>query len=156
MNDEVATHIEATPERVYELISDVTRMGEWSPECYRCEWDGTDRARPGARFKAWNRKGMLRWSNRPEVIAAEPGREFTFRRTGPGAGEVVWRYRLTAQHGGTDVAESYEVRRPLSAPVRALTRVLGRVRNRTADLHDGMTTTLARLKAAAEERPDER
>ncbi len=26
------------PERVYALLADVTRMGEWSPECVRCQW----------------------------------------------------------------------------------------------------------------------
>jgi Polyketide cyclase / dehydrase and lipid transport len=30
--------IDAAPLTVYQLISDITRMGDWSPECYRCEW----------------------------------------------------------------------------------------------------------------------
>ena len=37
-NDEVTIDVSAPPERVYGLISDITRMGEWSPECRRCEW----------------------------------------------------------------------------------------------------------------------
>ena len=154
MNDQVSIHIDAPPEQVYRLISDVPRMGEWSPECYQCEWlnspanPGT--ATVGARFNAKNRKGHLRWSNQPEVIAAEPGREFAFRRTAPGAGEVIWRYRMTARDDGTDLTESYEILRPASAPVRLMIRLLARVPDRPADLHQAMTTTLTRLKEAAE------
>lgn len=50
--------IDASPQRVYELVSDITRMGEWSPECYRCEWlDGATTATVGARFRGHNRLG---------------------------------------------------------------------------------------------------
>ena len=43
LTGQVQIHIEAQPEKVYALVSDVARMGEWSPECYRCEWmDGVD------------------------------------------------------------------------------------------------------------------
>lgn len=31
---QVQIHIEAPPEKIYTLVSDVARMGEWSPECY--------------------------------------------------------------------------------------------------------------------------
>ncbi|MQA13303.1 MAG: hypothetical protein GEV09_03775 [Pseudonocardiaceae bacterium] len=30
--DEVTVQLAAAPERVWELVSDITRMGEWSPE----------------------------------------------------------------------------------------------------------------------------
>src|SRR5258708_35197745 len=53
--------IAASPERVFGLITDVTRMGEWSPECYRCAWlDGASAAVPGARFRGYNRLGRYR------------------------------------------------------------------------------------------------
>jgi hypothetical protein len=59
-------------------------MGEWSPETYSCTWiHGATGSVVGARFKGRNRRGLLRWSNTPEVIAAESGREFAFRRVGP-------------------------------------------------------------------------
>jgi hypothetical protein len=49
---EAHIRIEAAPLTVYELISDITRMGDWSPECYRCDWlDGATTAVEGARFR---------------------------------------------------------------------------------------------------------
>src|SRR5438270_4543317 len=76
---EATLHVSAPPETLYELVSDVTRMGEWSPETVRCEWlDGATGPGVGARFKGSNRRGMWRWSTKPRVTAAEPGREFAF------------------------------------------------------------------------------
>ena len=59
---EARIEIEAAPLAVYELVSDVSRMGEWSPECYQCEWlDGATTAEVGARFRGHNRLGKVRW-----------------------------------------------------------------------------------------------
>jgi uncharacterized protein YndB with AHSA1/START domain len=50
--------IAAPPELVYDLITDVTRMGDWGPECYRCEWlDGATAPSIGARFRGYDRRG---------------------------------------------------------------------------------------------------
>src|SRR5438105_289553 len=71
--------IQAPPEKVYAMLSDVTRMGEWSPECAKAEWiEGATGPVSGARFKGSNKKGILRWSTKPTVKVADPGREFTF------------------------------------------------------------------------------
>jgi hypothetical protein len=117
--DRQTLQVEASPERVYDLVSDVTRMGDWSPECYRCEWtDGAKGPASGARFKAWNRRSFLRWSNKPTVVVAKPGVEFSFARRSLGAGEVLWRYSLEPRDGVTLLTESYEVVRrasPLSS-----------------------------------------
>src|SRR5260370_38408372 len=80
--DSQQTVISTSPERVYALVSDLPRMGEWSPECERAEWtDGTTVAAEGARFIGHNRGGPLkaiRWSRRGRVLAADPGRESAF------------------------------------------------------------------------------
>ena len=48
--------IDIPPDRVYALISDVTRTGDWSQECRRCRWmDGAQGLTVGARFLAYNR-----------------------------------------------------------------------------------------------------
>jgi len=79
MHGSVSVVIRATPQHVYDLVADVTRMGEWSPECYRCEWIGrTARAEPGARFKGYNRSGLIRWSNVSEIVTADRGRELAW------------------------------------------------------------------------------
>ena len=150
MRGEVAIHVEASPEHVYDLVSDITRMGEWSPETCSCAWlDGPTKASVGARFKAHNRRGLLRWSNTPEVIAADRGREFAFRRVVLG-NEVHWRYRMLPEGSGTRLSESYEVLTPSPRWMNwVVTRLMG-VKDREADLVEGMRTTLQRLRHAAE------
>ena len=39
--------IAASPDAVYDLVSDMTRMGEWSPVCRACWWDEGGRAAAG-------------------------------------------------------------------------------------------------------------
>ena len=34
--DTVGIEVAATPETVYALVSDITQMGRWSPECREC------------------------------------------------------------------------------------------------------------------------
>jgi hypothetical protein len=96
--------IAAAPEDVYDLLADVTRMGEWSPECYRCEWlDGATTADVGARFRGYNLLGRFRWATTAVVIAAQRGREFAFTvvHDKTGRDETRWRYRLEPSAGGT-------------------------------------------------------
>ena len=144
-SDAVTAFIAATPERVYDLISDITRMGEWSPECYRCEWiDGATGPAVGARFKASNRRRLLRWSNTPTVIVADRPHEFAFSRRTRGSGEYVWRYRLTARGDGTEVTESYEAARPESWLVSNFVRLFT-PGTEAAHLRAGMEQTLARV-----------
>src|ERR1019366_7209792 len=76
---EASLRVSVTPDRLYELISDITRMGEWSPETVRCRWlDRATGPAVGARFRGQNRRGFLRWSTKPRVVVADPGREFAF------------------------------------------------------------------------------
>lgn len=147
MRGEAHIQIGALPERVYELVSDITRMGEWSPEATGGEWlDGATGPAIGARFKGTNSRGWMRWSTKPKVVAADPGREFAFD-----TGMAVWRYRLTASgSGGTDVVESFESKDNLVE--RLLTIPMGGRAKREAEIVKGMETTLRNLKAAAEKR----
>ena len=151
-HDEVSIDIDAPPERVYELVSDITRMGEWSPECRSCRWTkGATGPTVGARFKARNkgRRGPP-WFTSPVVSIAEPGREFAFNRSGPGIGSYTWRYIFEATATGTRLAESYDVERPLTVAMNWLTKKWTGSNDRDADLHEGMQTTLARIKTAAD------
>jgi uncharacterized protein YndB with AHSA1/START domain len=147
---EVSVHIDAPPERVYDLVADVTRMGEWSPETYRCKWVGAAEPAVGARFKGYNRRGRARWSNTLRVIAADPGREFAFRRDVLHCGVCDWRYRMEPEGTGTLLTESYEVVEPEWAITTWFNGVVLRVEDRDDDLARGMRTTLDRIKQAAE------
>ena len=92
------------PDAVYDLIADVTRMGEWSPECYRCEWlDGATAAAAGVRFRGYNRLGGMRWQRTAVVDRAERGREFGFTTVNDraGRGETRWRYTMEPSASGT-------------------------------------------------------
>ena len=144
-------HIDAPPERVYALVSDVTRMGEWSPETVRCEWiGGATGPAVGARFKGSNKRGIARWSTKPEVVAADPGREFAFvtRSRGP---STRWTYRFeAAADGGTDAMESFELLDDLTLIIRVADRYVMGITDRKADLESGMQLTLERIKRVAE------
>lgn len=145
---EESVTIEAEPERVYELVSDVTRMGEWSPECRRCEWlDGATGPAVGSAFRGDNRIGPYRWSTTAKVTAAEPGREFAFTVVAHGRETTAWRYHLEPTGKGTAVTESYELLWTPPLPVLWLDTLVGRGKM----LRRGMRKTLDRLKAAAEE-----
>src|SRR5262249_5560968 len=70
--------ISAPNDRIYELVADLPRMGEWSPECQRVEWlEGATGPVEGATFVGHNRGGpggLMKWSRHGRVLAAEPGR----------------------------------------------------------------------------------
>ena len=151
---EARVHMSTPPEKVYDMVSDVTRMGEWSPETVRCRWLGNATGPAvGARFKGTNRRGVVRWSTKPEVAAAEPGREFGFVTNLLGFNRPMtrWTYRFeAAPDGGTDVTESFEMVNDVPWYILFCDRYLMGVKDRKADLENGMQQTLGRIKAAAE------
>jgi len=110
----VATEVStspAPPDLVYDLIAEVTRMGQWSPECYRCEWlDGATTANPGTRFRGYSRLGRYRWERTAIVNTADRGREFTFTTTDDRTGrlETQWQYTMQPTPSGTLLTESFE------------------------------------------------
>jgi uncharacterized protein YndB with AHSA1/START domain len=137
--------IDATPELLYDLISDVTRMGEWSPECTSCEWIDTP-GEPGSRFQGHNRRGPARWTTTAKVLRAERGVEFTFATLHGDEIPTRWTYKLDGQ-GPTVITESFEaVHTPLLFAV--LERTV--LRRRQAQLEAGLHTTLEQLKRFAE------
>jgi hypothetical protein len=151
-SDSVSIDIDAPPERVYDLVADIPRMGEWSPECYECKWSkGATGPAVGARFKAKNKGGRgPSWFNSPAVTVADRGRAFAFNRSGPGIGSYTWRYDLEPIDTGTRLTESFEAERPLGSLMSWITQKWTGSADRDADLHEGMLTTISRIKAAAE------
>ena len=146
--------VAASAEVVYDLISDITRMGRWSPETVSCRWlRGADPGTVGARFRGHNRAGWRRWSTTCTVTAAERGRRFRFDVAAGPFPIATWSYEMAADgHGGTIVRETWRDRR--AAWLTALTdRAL--VPNRPVHNRAGMRATLSALRAAAE-RDEER
>jgi hypothetical protein len=152
MSDDVTvrTHINAPADALYDMVSDVTRMGEWSPETTSCRWLGDDRGPAvGARFRGVNRIGWRRWSTTCTVVAADPGRRFAFDVDFGPMPIARWSYEFVPDGDGTRVAETWTDRRPRwITPFTPLTGV----RSRPAHNRAGMETTLARLREAAQTR----
>ncbi|MGQ0824261.1 MAG: SRPBCC family protein [Actinomycetota bacterium] len=146
-NGSVSLEIKAAPEEVYGLVTDVTRMGEWSPECHKCEWLDGAPATVGATFKGHNKNGLMRWSTTAKVLSAEPGREFKFATQSGGKDSTVWRYRFEPTPGGTLVTESYEA---VFTPKMIALAERFLLRNRAQQIERGMHATLERLKSVAE------
>src|SRR5438309_11774834 len=150
---EATLHVSAPPETLYELVSDVTRMGQWSPETIRCRWlDGATGPTVGARFKGTNRRAVFRWSTKPRVVAAEPGREFAFvvNLILFGREMTKWTYAFErSSDNGTDVTETFEMLDDLPWYI-AFSQLLMGVRDRKSNLEAGMQRTLERIKAVAE------
>lgn len=147
----VEERMAAPPAVVYQLVSDVTRMGEWSPETTSCRWlGGAVSATVGARFKGSNRRGWHRWSTTGRVTSAEPGRRFAFDVDLFGIPVAEWAYDIAAEEGGCRVTERWADRRPtwLEKVSPLATGVTDRAEHNRA----GMAETLRRLRAAAEYR----
>lgn len=150
---EESIHVEATPQTVYDLVADVTRTPEYSPEVDKVVWLDDGGPRVGARFRARNRvpaDSRFPWHNKPIVTAAEPGREFAFARTEPFTGTLVWRYRFEPEGTGTRVTESYEIARPVGRIGWFIIATLGRDPDRMTTMRRGLHESLQRLKRVAE------
>jgi Polyketide cyclase / dehydrase and lipid transport len=143
------------PEALYELVADITRMGEWSPENTGGEWlDGATGPAVGARFKGRNKR-RASWTTTAVVTEAERGRAFSFAigRGAPEHPDTRWRYTFTAlPDGGCEVTETCEMVTQPGWVGRYLTKLGTGVSwsERPADLARGMEETLRRLKASAE------
>ena len=147
--DEVSLHIEASAERIYDIVTDIAQMGRLSPECTGGKWlDGATGPAVGARFKGSNKRGVARWSTTNEVVQADPGKVFSFETQQSAA---RWTYRMEPEGTGTLVTESRELfkKRPTVAVV--FTKLLlGGEDGHDKELHTGMEQTLQRVKAIAE------
>lgn len=145
--------VEAPPELVYGLVSDITRMGEWSPECTGGRWlGGATGPVVGARFRGTNKR-RFSWSTSSRVVTAEPGRRFTFERDRPiGFGVMRWSFELSPLPSGTRVTESFEqVRTAPAVAIVAAGLTTGVPWNeREAVNTANMQVTLERLKDSAE------
>jgi uncharacterized protein YndB with AHSA1/START domain len=143
-------HLRATPAEVYEVVSDPATMATLSPECQRVAWVGdVAAARPGARFRGYNRHGVFRWRTTAEVTDARPEERFAYDVSVLGIPVSSWAYDLEAVEGGTRVRESTTDRRgPLLTWSGPLTTG---VRDRTEHNRRGMRETLDGLARLVEQ-----
>ncbi|SEK64899.1 Polyketide cyclase / dehydrase and lipid transport [Blastococcus sp. DSM 46786] len=143
--------VAASPEALYDLVSDVTRTGEWSPICQECWWDEGASGRVGDRFTGHNATPERTWETRSQVVAADRGREFAWV---VGAGFVRWGFRMAPVPGGTELTESWEF---LPAGLAMFAERYGeradeQIALRTRQAHEGIPVTLAAIQRIAETR----
>ena len=146
---EISRDIAASPEAVYAAIADVTRLGEWSEECYACEWhDGFDGPAVGATFDGHNRNGDPEWTTQGKVVTAEPAREFSFECSMMDVTYSTWGYRIEPTDSGCRVTEYNDDYRPDFA--LDFSKQMSGVDDRTARNRETISGTLERLAAALE------
>src|ERR1700681_2222594 len=150
---EASVTVAASPEAVWAVISDVTRVGQWSGECRGCVWvDGADAPTPGARFRGRNRRGGVRWSRLNEVTEVDRPHALVWRTVAraPYLDSTEWRISLAEEGAGTRVSQSFQVLK-LSRLLEGLfLLVMPAHRDRTTDL----IQDLARLKRVVESGDD--
>ncbi len=135
--------IEASPEIVYAILTDLTRISELSPECYKAEWEnGSTGAVVGARFRGYNQNGNHKWDQGCVVVAADPGKEWVFDVPSDDGRATTWRYEMKPTDNGCRVTESFD------SPV--LDGEFFQKVNRHKILLENIDRTLSNLKAAAE------
>jgi uncharacterized protein YndB with AHSA1/START domain len=152
MTDQVTVtrEIGAPAERVWSMVSDVTRMGEWSPENEGGEWlRGATGPQPGASFRGTNRNGKKKWKTVSTIVEVEPGRVFSFRVKAAGGLKVAeWRYSFEPTATGCRVTETWIDQR--GVVVKTLGKPVSGVGDRASHNRAGMEQTLERLASAAE------
>jgi len=142
------TVVAAPPEKVYEIISDVTRIGELSPVCKTAWWDEGSGPREGGWFTGRNEvEGRDPWERHCEVYVAEPGRAFGWIAGGRQEGIAEWTYRFSPVDQGTEVEESWKILRMVDQLKALGDETLQRLISST---ESGIENTLANLKKVAE------
>ena len=152
MHDSVTLHMNASPDEVWALVSDVTRIGSYSPETFEAEWlDGATGPAVGAKFRGHvkrNGKGPVYWT---ECVVTDcvPGSAFGFDVLTGGKALNHWAYGIEPRGDGSDVTESFRL-----APtflLKAYWAVLGWARGKTN--RRGMEATLEAIRAEVERTP---
>ena len=144
---EITREIAASPDAVYAAISDITRMGEWSQECYAGEWhEGFAGPAVGAVFDGHNRNGDKEWTTQGTITEAEPGRSFVFECSMFGFHYATWGYRIEPAGAGCRVTEWSIDLRPESALEFSI--ATSGIADRAGRNRETMSATLERLAAA--------
>jgi hypothetical protein len=141
--------VNASPGRVYELITDLKSLAGLAEETVSCTLlDGATAVAVGVRFRGAQKRGIRRWTTVSTVTDAEPGEQFAFNVKSMGIAVSRWQYEITTTPSGCAVTESTWDRRPKWFEI--LSRPATGVTDRTAVNSHNITETLKRLKAKAE------
>jgi uncharacterized protein YndB with AHSA1/START domain len=145
----VSRTIAAPPEAVWALVSDPTRMGEWSPENVGAKWLGdADGPALGAKFRGANKNGRMRWKTVCTVTECTPNEAFAFDvKSGP-IPIASWAYRLTPDGEGTAVTEEWTSNE--AKWMETIANKVLKIDSRAEFNRSSMETTLAAMAAELE------
>jgi len=145
----VSREVAAPADRVWALVSDITRMGQWSPETTSCTWiRGAAGPEVGARFRGKNRNGWRRWSTVCQVAEAEPGRTFAFDVEAGPIKVARWSYRIAPTGTGCTLTETWTDQR--AGWMKVPSRLISGVSDRAEHNRRSMAATIERIAETAE------
>jgi uncharacterized protein YndB with AHSA1/START domain len=141
-----SVEVEAAPDTVWEVVSDVTRMSEWSPECRRIVVLGSPKRGVGTRLLGLNRRGWAVWPTTSTVTRFEPGRAVAWKTRESGA---TWTYELAPSAAGTTLTGRRDLP-SYTLGTRVMAPLIGGAQGHDGELADGIRTTLERIRSAVE------
>ena len=145
----VSRTVAAPPAAVWTLVSDPTRMGEWSPENVGATWlGGASGPALGAQFRGANKNGWIKWKTKCTVTECDELEAFAFEvKSGP-VPIASWAYRLRAVEGGTEVTEEWTSDE--AKWMETIASKLLKIDSRAEFNRSSMETTLAAMAAHLE------
>lgn len=152
----VAIDIAASPQRVWEVITDITVMPKFSSELQGVEWaDGFSAAHRGAQFLGHNRHPQVgEWTTRSEIVEFEPGQLFAWAVGDPANPSATWRFELSPIPGGSRLSYTGRIGPGPSGVTMLIERdpdhAAEIVANRLEQFRSGMTATLEGIRELAE------
>lgn len=138
--------VEADPASVWEVVSDVRRMSDWSPECRRIVVLGSPKEGVGTTFLGINRRGWAVWPTTSTVVRFEPERALSWRTRESGA---TWTYELTPAGSGTTLTGRRELP-AFTIGTRVMAPLIGGAQGHDEELAEGIRTTLDRIRTTVE------
>ena len=144
-----SVEVAAAPEAVWAVVSDLTRMPEFSPELRRLHAVGGGPARVGLRLVGVNRRGLAVWPTVSTVTRLEEGRAVAWRTRESGA---TWTYELEPTADGTRLTGRRDLPR-FTLGTTLLAPVIGGAEGHDRELAAGIEATLERIRAAVESAP---
>jgi uncharacterized protein YndB with AHSA1/START domain len=141
-----STKVRASADQVYAVISDVTRIPEWSPETKRAEWLAGDR------FQAWNRRRLGRWRTVANVVEAVPGHRFSFVVQAMGGDWTQWTYLIEpgSAANATRLTEVFRMCVPLPIGALVFEHLFLFIHDRRKDLQANLDASVDRIRKIVE------
>lgn len=152
MSHSESIEINASPETVWSLVTDMERYGEWSSENTGGYWRKNEDGVPGTgdvgdEFVGINRRGDDEWKALVEIIVREENKAFAFVTGGSAMNLIHWRYDIEPTDSGTTLTESWAL---MNLSPLMIEHGDEEIQYRAANAKESITATLKGMKAAAE------